>query len=84
MSCRKVKEIQEKLLLTWIHSNSSTSYGQAHKFSEISSVDDFKKSHPLTQYQHYEKYVNGIYQGQTKVMTSVEPYILAMTSGTSG
>ncbi|XP_067948117.1 GH3 domain-containing protein-like [Watersipora subatra] len=81
---RKVAASQEKLLLKWLADNSSTHYGRDHSFSNISSVQQFKLLHPLTKYQHYEKYIDDIYNGQTNVMSPSQPYILAMTSGTSG
>jgi len=79
-----VRGVQEKFILDLIKSNALTDYGKAHYFSSIKSVEDFKSSHPLTRYSYYEKYIDRVYNGETNVMTSLQPYILAMTSGTSG
>ena len=78
------RKVQEDLILSWVSSNANTKYGTSHQFSNIKSVDDFRAQHPLTRYQHYEKYIDDIYQGQTNVMSPQQPYVLAMTSGTSG
>lgn len=84
ITCRNVKQVQEQLVLKWLGANAGTKYGTAHNFSQIKCVQDFKEQHPLTYHQHYESYIDNVYQGETNVMSPKQPYILAMTSGTSG
>jgi len=50
----------------------------------ISDTETFRQRHPVTDYDHYEKYVERMAKGEQKVLISEKPLILAMTSGTSG
>lgn len=50
----------------------------------ISDTETFQQRHPVTNYDHYEKYVERMAKGEQKVLISEKPLILAMTSGTSG
>lgn len=53
-------------------------------YSIISDTETFRQRHPITDYDHYEKYVERVAKGEQKVLISEKPLILAMTSGTSG
>lgn len=50
----------------------------------ISDTETFKQCHPVTNYDHYEKFVDRVAKGEQNVLISENPLILAMTSGTSG
>ncbi len=50
----------------------------------ISDTEIFQQRHPITDYDHYEKFVERVAKGEQNVLISKKPLILAMTSGTSG
>lgn len=50
----------------------------------ISDTETFQQRHPITDYDHYEKFVERVAKGEQNVLISEKPLILAMTSGTSG
>lgn len=52
--------------------------------SIISDTETFRQRHPVTDYDHYEKFVERVAKGEQKVLISEKPLVLAMTSGTSG
>lgn len=69
----------------FLKQNANTEYGRDFNFSKVTSVDDFRKKHPLTRYEHYKSYIKRIHDDKGDgVMGTSKPYILAMTSGTSG
>lgn len=47
--------IQNEILQSLLHENSSTEFGKKSRFSEISSYEDFAKRCPITTYDDYEK-----------------------------
>ncbi|XP_070553250.1 uncharacterized protein [Ptychodera flava] len=81
---KKVKDVQDKILLERLAYNAETEYGKRFHFSEIKTREDFKRLHPLTRYDHYKDYVDRIAKGEENVITKDRPKILALTSGTSG
>lgn len=75
---------QEKFLLDLLARHKDTEYGSDYDFTKMTTVDEFRKKHPLTRYSHYVSYVDKVYAGQDNILTAMKPKILAMTSGTSG
>ncbi|TUD02852.1 GH3 domain-containing protein [Bagarius yarrelli] len=49
----------------------------------LTDVSDFRKRHPVTTYDHYEKLVRRVASGEEKVLVMETP-VLTMTSGSSG
>ena len=45
--------VQKRLLLEIIQRNQSTTFGRAHSFSSIKSVDDFRKRVPIGDYESF-------------------------------
>lgn len=72
------------MLRALLKRNADSRYGKDHKFNEIHDIKQFQEMHPLTKYTHYEPYIDAIHAGEKGVMSPDEPYVLAMTSGTSG
>lgn len=77
-------ETQNKLLLGRLKENAETQYGREYKFLEIQTREEYVKQHPLTYISHYEPYIQQMMKGEEKVLTSRQPVIFAVTSGTSG
>ncbi|XP_074623256.1 uncharacterized protein LOC141881388 [Acropora palmata] len=81
---KKFAQVQEELLLNILKKNAKTMYGKEFKFSAIKNGHDFIKNHPITNYNHYERFVVKVAKGTRNVLTSQEPWMLAVTSGTTG
>ena len=62
-------EINLKLLDTIIDENKNTEYGKKYNFSEIKTIDDYKKNVPLTVYDDYESYIKRMYDGENNILT---------------
>jgi len=79
---RRAVATQKDLLKRILADNSGTEYGRLYGFSEISSIDDYRKKVPFTVYDHYAPYIERmIRNGEENLLTS-EPVIhYAMTSG---
>ncbi|MGV8906866.1 MAG: GH3 auxin-responsive promoter family protein [Acetobacterium sp.] len=59
-------------------------YGKEMGFSEIKSIDDFKRKVPITTYKDYEPYIEKIKMGESDVLFNGEPSRFIATSGSSG
>ncbi|XP_056325721.1 GH3 domain-containing protein isoform X1 [Danio aesculapii] len=81
---QEIHRVQEETLLKRLRKHSDTVYGKLYEFSSIKDTETFKHRHPVTNYDHYEKFVDRVAKGEQKVLISENPLILAMTSGTSG
>ena len=83
--CANAAAVQEETLMKYITANKDTSYGKAWGFDEVKNTDDFRRSHPLTRYDHYEAYIRRVAdRGEANVLTAEPVSRLGLTSGTSG
>ncbi|XP_060065262.1 GH3 domain-containing protein-like [Ylistrum balloti] len=83
-STKDIKAAQNEILFQRLKKNKDTEYGIKYKFSEVKTREDFVKCHPLTRISHYEDYINRMMSGEKNILTSAQPIIFAVTSGTSG
>ena len=74
-------EINQKLLDTIIDDNKNTEYGKKYNFSEIKTIDDYKKNVPLTKYDDYEPYINRMFDGENNILTAYPIMGYLCTSG---
>ncbi|XP_041483725.1 indole-3-acetic acid-amido synthetase GH3.3-like [Lytechinus variegatus] len=81
---RNPRRAQERFLRRILEENGDTDYGRKLKLKNITSMDDFRKSHPLTTYDDYKPYVERVMAGERGVMTQVMPNAFIQTSGTTG
>ena len=81
---RRGKELSEKLLLKIIRKNKDTEYGKKYGFSQINSIDDFRKRVPLSTYEDYKEYIEQTrLHGKQNLITSTKITKFAATSGTT-
>lgn len=79
------EKCQKKLLQEVLAVNAKTEYGIKHRFSDITTVEQFKENVPLQNYDDYRKYIQRIKTLGTQNILSRDPVVfLAMTSGTTG
>ena len=80
-----VQKVQEELLTSLLSFQKDTEYGKKHNFANISSVEEFCLTHPLTTYEHYRSIVEDIAKTGNYYQLVAEPIILLQeTSGTTG
>ena len=80
----RVQRSQRNTLIRLLNERKTTQYGKDHGFVNIHEVADFRSSHPLTTYKHYEPYFERAIQGERNVIASAEVVYVAITSGTTG
>jgi hypothetical protein len=79
-----IQDHQDKLLLDILKQHSETDVGKMLRIGEIKSVDDFRKSIPLTMYDDYEPFVDRIEEsGCSNVFFPGKVDYIACTSGTT-
>jgi hypothetical protein len=65
-------EINLKLLNTIIDDNKNTEYGKKYNFSQIKTIDYYKKNVPLTKYDDYEPYINRMFDGENNILQLIQ------------
>ncbi len=84
-SCKDPSGTNTKTLFRIISDNADSEFGRKHHFSDISSIEDFKKYVPLSTFDEYADLVyREIIEGEKNLMTSYEVVAYNKTSGTSG
>ena len=59
---------QKDFLLKLIENNKNTLYGKTYHFDKITSIQDFQKYVPITQYSDYKTYIDQSMQGQSDIL----------------
>ena len=75
---------QECFLTERMQRDANTVYGKQHHFSSIKCLEDLRKKHPLTTYEHYEEYVQRMADGEKDVLFCEPLQRFGITSGTTG
>lgn len=82
---RKPLEVQTKLLLELLNENKDTEYGRKYNFEKITSIEDYRKQVPITEYDDYAPYIDRmINDGEENLICSQKPVWYNKTSGTVG
>ena len=74
---------QTKTFNKLLTSASSTTFGQDHGFSKISSYEDSKKRVPVRDYEGLKPYVDKVVEGKKDILWPGQPLYFAKTSGTT-
>lgn len=77
------RKAQRSFLLRLVKRNAETAFGRAHAFSAIRTEEDFRSSVPVREYEDFRPFINRIIAGERNVLTTDEPFMLALTSGTT-
>ncbi|MFP4522988.1 MAG: GH3 auxin-responsive promoter family protein [Candidatus Woesearchaeota archaeon] len=75
--------VQKKILRYILNEQKNTAYGKAHSFSSISSVKEFQKKVPITNYEDIKPYIQKIKQGEQNILTKKKVIFFATSSGTT-
>lgn len=82
--CENAAKENEELLLRLLDRCKDTVYGKDFNLGEIKSREEFVKKHPITTHDHYESYIERVYNGEENIMFPDRPRMIGTTSGTSG
>jgi hypothetical protein len=75
----------EETLLKILKDNENTEYGKLYNFSEIKSIEDFKKKVPFSNYDSYASYIERMIQNdEENLITSYPVKHYALSSGSVG
>ncbi len=85
-NCARADDLSRELLLKIVRDNRDTEYGRAHHFSEIKSIEDYKRLVPLSTYDDYAPYIERMVSGKhEKNLITAYPIVqYAETSGSVG
>lgn len=82
-SAKKALENQERTFKYLISKAAHTEFGKAHKFSDITTYDDFKKRVPVSDYEQLKPWFERTAAGEENILWPGKPIYLAKTSGTT-
>jgi len=83
---QQAKSIQRGWLLNRIRLCRETKFGRDHGFSNIKSIDDYKKQVPINDYSYFEPYINSVAEGVTSALIPAEEKLVqfTITTGSTG
>ena len=73
-----------EILKELLEDNKDTEYGKKYNFSQINSIEDYKKQVPLSEFSDYQSYVDRMYKGEKNVLTVYPIVNYHISSGTTG
>lgn len=72
---------QEEFVMRMVRENSRTEYGRKNNFKSIRSMEEFRSLLPLTSYEDYAEYIEGITAGKKNVLTAYLTEYLSTMDG---
>ncbi len=82
--CKHPEAAQQRKLKEILRLNGKTAFAKAHGLSPDSSLEQFRKQVPISDYEAHSPYIDRIWQGEKNILSSDEPFMFATTSGTMG
>lgn len=77
--------VSEKLLMDLIRKNENTEFGRRMHFDTITSVEEYRKRIPYTDYDYFSEYIDRMVKnGETNLITADPVVQYAMSSGSVG
>lgn len=82
---KNARKKNEKLLFKILKTNQDCEYGKKYNFENIKSIDDYRKTVPITKFDDYEPYVTRMIENnEDKLITSLPLVGYAQSSGSVG
>lgn len=82
-SCFNAASVNKNNLLRLLKDNRDTIFGQKYSFSEITDIDGYRRTVPLSDYDTFRPYIEKMYNGEKMQLTAYEIYGYCHTSGTT-
>jgi hypothetical protein len=79
------RDVQRERLWEKLRLNADSEYGRKHGFSDIKTVEEFRKRVPISGYETFRPYVERVKQGDTQALfgSGTKVLMFSMTSGTT-
>lgn len=74
---------QKKILFETLRANRETAYGKRYGFSEIHSLEEFRRRVPVVRYDDLAPWIDRAVAGEKQVLTSSDILIFERTSGST-
>ena len=74
---------QEMVLMEMIRANKDTEFGKAHHFEDIKTIEDYRNSVPLSDWDDYAPYAERLGKGEENILFPGKPTFFYRTSGTT-
>lgn len=75
---------QRELLFAQLRREASTAFGRDHGFSEINSIEEYRRRLPIANYDYFAPYIERVKAGETEALFHQQKVLMfALTSGTS-
>jgi len=78
------QQAQWQVLQPIVTQNQSTTFGRAHQFATINSIDSFRTQVPIQTYASLQPYIVRQRDAKESALTQEAPVLYAQTSGTTG
>jgi hypothetical protein len=75
---------QRRILQRCLETNAESEFGRRHRFASIGTVDAFRRRVPLSSYDDYRPWVDGIRRGRHHVLTREPVRRLVPSGGSAG
>ena len=76
--------LQEKVLKDITKTNQNTVFGRKHKFTQITSIEDYQEQVPVSHIDEISPYLDWVKQGNPDVLARGYPIYWLQTSGSTG
>lgn len=80
----RCEEVQRAVLLELVRANAQTVFGKEHHFSEIQSVEDFRREVPISEWSDYSSRIEEMAKGASNLLFTGPAQYFARTTGTTG
>jgi hypothetical protein len=78
------REVQADLLQQILAYHRDTAFGRDHHFSDIHTLDDFRRQLPVAPYEYFEPYIARVRRGEFQALLADRQVLMfALTSGTT-
>lgn len=77
-------DVQKNVLLDILHNSEETEIGKRYNFKNIHSVEEYRKSVPITEYDDYRDDVERMKDGEENILFPGKAASFVVTSGTTG
>ena len=76
-------DVNRALLMKILRDNQDTAYGKAHHFSEIRTIEDYRKMVPVSVYEDFAPMIERTKDGEENLLPSAKILGYSRTSGSS-
>lgn len=83
-ACHAPGPAMDRVLTDCVKRHSDTAFGRQYGFKRIKTVEDYVRAVPIHRYEDLEPWITRTIEGEKKVLTVDEPYMMLKTSGTTG